>query len=145
MMPRKFVWYRDNEFKSYAFRGAEMVGAWQGGGADCRQGSEALQHLPGGRQAARPAHQSHISSHMVSRSLRKSLPHLHTMSILVMCKTIWVCIIQVLLEYHSSTSQVLAEYSSNTWGTKKSTWCQISHIFSHQFFLPLSSISWCRF
>ena len=37
-----------------------MVGAWQGGGADCRQGSEALQHLPGGRQAARPAHQSHV-------------------------------------------------------------------------------------
>ena len=37
-----------------------MVGAWQEGGADCRQGSEALQHLPGGRQAARPAHQSHI-------------------------------------------------------------------------------------
>ena len=37
-------------------------------------------------------HARHIratsSSHMVSRSLRKSLPHLHTMSIVVMCKTI---------------------------------------------------------
>ena len=37
-------------------------------------------------------HARHIratsSSHMVSRSLRNTLPHLHTMSILVMCKII---------------------------------------------------------
>ena len=39
---------------------AGLVGAWQGGGADCRQSCEALEHLPGGWQAARPAHHSHI-------------------------------------------------------------------------------------
>ena len=38
----------------------QLVGAWQGGGADCRQSCEALEHLPGGWQAARPAHHSHI-------------------------------------------------------------------------------------
>ena len=39
----------------------QLVGAWQGGGADCRQSCEALEHLPGGwGQAARPAHHSHI-------------------------------------------------------------------------------------
>ena len=32
----------------------------EGGGADCRQSCEALEHLPGGWQAARPAHHSHI-------------------------------------------------------------------------------------
>lgn len=60
------AWQTGNDMNStrlpiQVFIRVGLVDAWQGGGADCRQSCEALEHLPGGwAQAARPAHHSHI-------------------------------------------------------------------------------------
>ena len=95
---------------------AGLVGAWQGGGADCRQSCEALEHLPGGWQAARPAHHSHI---LLTHGLQVSLQILAIL-----------CTPQ--RHFHPKTLLVAKEPLSTTWTsnwiTKKHESCTIDDI-----------------
>ena len=94
----------------------QLVGAWQGGGADCRQSCEALEHLPGGWQAARPAHHSHI---LLTHGLQVSLQILAIL-----------CTPQ--RHFHPKTLLVAKELLSTTWTsnwiTKKHKSCTINEL-----------------